>query len=95
MKFEDFIPPPPPGIPADVCYLYEQLTFELIGKQIDRYSSDAILHRIRWHFHVDRGVREFKCNDNWTPDLARWFIARHPQHRKFFELRVLKRRRKS
>jgi hypothetical protein len=88
-------PPPPPGgsdfpfgIPPDVCALFEKLALELINDGWVHYSSDAILHRIRWHFQVERGVRDFKCNDHWTAPLARWFLSCHPQYPEFFELRM-------
>jgi hypothetical protein len=80
----------PSGIPPEVCALYEKLTFDVIGRGFQRYSSDAILHRIRWHYQIDRGRREFKCNDHWTATLSRWFLTRHPEYRGFFELRVLR-----
>jgi hypothetical protein len=54
---------------------------------LDRYSSDAVLHRIRWEYQIERGIREFKCNDHWTAPLARWFLKKHPHMDGFFELR--------
>ncbi len=81
----------PTGIPAEVCDLYEKLAFMIKGRGFDHYSSDAILHRIRWHYHIERGHREFKCNDHWTSTLSRWFLKRHPDWDGFFELRVLRR----
>ena len=85
-------PPEPPdgdlsGIPLEVLALYERLALEIAAKGWKRYSSDAILHRIRWHYHIERGMREFKCNDHWTAVLSRWFLARHPEMEGFFELR--------
>lgn len=82
--------PEPPIIPNEVEELFERFAFELIRRGFKRYSSDAILHRIRWHFHVDKGNREYKCNDHWTPYLARWFMRKFPEHREFFETRVQK-----
>lgn len=79
--------PYPVGIPADVCTLFEKLAIELRGSRWNRYSSDAILHRIRWHYHVERGDRTFKANNNWTAQLARWFMKRHPEMDGFFETR--------
>ena len=89
------VPPPTPpqypsGIPPEVCDLYEKLAFQIMDVGFTRYSSDAILHRIRWHYHIERGQREFKCNDHWTSTLSRWFLSRHPEHEGFFELRVLR-----
>jgi hypothetical protein len=78
----------PAGVPADVCRLFERLALNIRDElRYERYSSDAILHRIRWHYQVERGMREFKCNDHWTAVLARWFLKQHPQNPKFFELR--------
>jgi len=77
----------PEGVPADICDLFEELALEVIDRGFKRYSARAILHRMRWHFQIEKGNRGFKCNDHWTPPLARWFIERHPEHEKFFELR--------
>lgn len=81
---------PPAGIPEDVARLFEALALEVIGAGFERYSSDAILHQIRWKEHIERGNRNFTCNNNWTASLARWFMARHPEHRGFFETRETK-----
>lgn len=84
-------PPPPPlypdGVPPDVCLLFEELALQVRAAGWQRFSSDAILHRIRWTHHVERGNRAFKCNDHWTAPLARWFLYRHPDMQGFFELR--------
>jgi len=84
-------PPFPTGIPRDVVLLFEKLTFDVRAVGFTRYSADAILHQIRWHYQIERGIREFKCNDHWTATLARWFLKRHPHMKGFFELRVCKR----
>lgn len=77
----------PDGIPADVCLYFERLALELHGAGFSRYSADAVLHRIRWHWQVERGDRGFKANNNWTAPLARWFLKRNPKAEGFFELR--------
>lgn len=77
----------PIGIPPDVCALFEQLALEIRERGWHRYSSDAILHRIRWHHHIERGNRAFKANDHWTAKLSRWFMDRHPEMAGFFETR--------
>ncbi len=77
-------------VPHEVRQHFERLALEVAARGFKHYSSDAILHRIRWHFHIERGIREFKCNDHWTAPLARWFIERHPEMEEFFELRVRK-----
>jgi hypothetical protein len=79
---------PPLGCPQEVIDLFENLTLHLVNTGWTRYSARAILHRIRWHFAVERGMRDFKCNNNWTPTLARWVMQKHPGTlENFFELR--------
>lgn len=73
--------------PLDVQLLFDDLAQDLIRRGWRHYSARAILHRIRWHFHVDQGNREWKCNNNWTPLLARNWLNRHPEYPKFFEVR--------
>ena len=77
----------PKGVPADVSAAFERFTFEVIAGGFDHYSADAILHRIRWHFTIERGIRTFKCNNNWTAALARWFMLKHPARDGFFATR--------
>ena len=77
----------PKGIPVRVCDLFEKLAFRVARGGFDRYSADAILHRIRWHFQMEKKETDFRANNNWTPELARWFIARNPHMSNFFELR--------
>ena len=56
-------------VPTDVRFHFERLALEVAARGFTHYSSDAILHRIRWHMQIDRGYREFKCNDHWTAPL--------------------------
>lgn len=78
------------NIPAEVYEKFEELALTIRGMGFKRYSSDAILHRIRWHYAIERGDRSFRLNDHWTPILARWFLDKHPQYEGFFELRALR-----
>lgn len=78
----------PDGVPEEISGLFERLALSVAEKGFGRYSADAILHQVRWHYHVVRGDREFKCNDHWTAPLARWFLQRHPELPGFFETRV-------
>lgn len=78
----------PIGVPIEVCDKFEEIALMLNREHhFKRYSARAILHRIRWHFQIDRGRRGFKCNNNWTAGMARWFMNKHPELNKFFELR--------
>lgn len=75
------------GAPQEVIDLFERLAWQLKNQGFQRYSARAILHRIRWHFRVDRGMREFKCNNNWTPKMARNLVKKYPEFDGFFEFR--------
>ena len=86
-------PPRDPAIPDEVYDLFERFSIEA-SRRTDRYSADAILHRIRWFSMIERGDRAFKGNNNWTPILARWFMGKYPSLTGFFELRVLSHERK-
>ena len=77
----------PNGVPPDVCQHFERLALELVALGFPRYSADALLHQVRWHWQVERGDRGFKVNNNWSAPLARWFLARNPAAKGFFELR--------
>lgn len=79
--------PYPEGVPPQVCALFEKIAIELHDRGFKRFSADAILHRIRWEMQIDRGERGFLVNNNWSAPLARWFIARNPAAKTFFELR--------
>ncbi len=80
----------PVGIPPDVCLYFEKLALDLIRDGHRRYSADGICHRIRWHWQVERGDKGFKINNNDAAPLARWFLARNPSAKGFFELRIAK-----
>jgi hypothetical protein len=80
--------PPPVGVPIDVAMLFERFALEVIRSGMDRYSARAIFHRMRWHHNIERGDRDYKLNNNWTPLLARWFMQKYPHHDGFFETRT-------
>jgi len=77
-----------PGVPRDVTVLFDHFAHQLARAGFTRYSARAILHRIRWHHHVERGNRTFKCNNLWTPAMARAWLAENPQYPGFFETRA-------
>ena len=77
----------PTGVPVDVCDKFEEVALIVHALGFDKYSARAIAHRIRWHEQIERGNREFKINNVWTPAMARWFMARHPDMKNFFETR--------
>ena len=72
-----------------VWHHYERFTLLAISSGRVRYSSDAIVHRIRWHLDIEtRSADEFKINDHFTALYARKFHAEHPEHDGFFSTRV-------
>jgi len=83
----------PEGVPLDVAMSFKRLADEVARAGFIRYSSDAILHRLRWQEHIERGNREFKINNDWSSQLARWYMANNPERKGFFETRKLKEER--
>lgn len=81
---------PSSTIPGDVAELFIKLALQVKQAGHRRYSADAILHRIRWHMQIEKGKREFKCNNNWTSTLARWAMKERPELRGFFATRETK-----
>lgn len=79
--------PMPPLVPLDVCYLFEKLSLQVFEAGWEHYSARCVLHQIRWHHHIEKGDRAFKANNNWTPELSRWFMAKHPEVGAFFKIR--------
>jgi hypothetical protein len=67
----------PDGIPRDVCLYFEKLALDLIRDGHKRYSADGILHRIRWHWQVERGDRGFLCQQQL--DGAARALVHRPQ----------------
>lgn len=74
-------------IPDDVYILFATVTFQVIEAGHAHYSARAVIDRMRWHMIIERGDREFKCPNEWTVVLSRWFHARYPEHDGFFKIR--------
>lgn len=69
--------------------LFKKFTFMLIERGFQHHSSDAVLHRIRWHTNVETYDRTgYKINDNYTAFYARLFEEDFPQHEGFFRKRT-------
>lgn len=73
----------------DVWQLFERFTLDLIRRGFGHYSSDAVLHRVRWETSAGAGSDEdaFKINNNWTAYYARKFDEQHPEYAGFFRMR--------
>lgn len=74
-------------IPEHIVKRFIELSHEARRAGFRRFSADAVLHRIRWYERVERGNREFKCNDHWTAPLARWTMLSAPELDGMFEIR--------
>lgn len=80
----------PTGIPIEVCDKFVELALWLKREHYyRRYSADAILHQVRWHFRIDKGRRGFKVNNNWSSVVSRWAMKETPELENFFETREL------
>lgn len=78
----------PADIPIEVCDKFVELAREAKRSGLRRFSADAILHRIRWHFVIEQRRGNWKCNNNWTATLARWAMQECPDLKGFFETRA-------
>jgi hypothetical protein len=74
-----------------VFELFEMFALQLKEAGFERYSSDALLHRLRWHHDVEiRSVEPFKLNDHFTSRYARLLAERRPEFTGFFETRKVR-----
>lgn len=68
-----------PGLFALFAELAEQVRDSMVRRgRVPRYSADAIGHRIRWHYQVEKGDDEFKFNNDHTSYLARRLMRVKP-----------------
>lgn len=73
----------------DVYRLFMRFARQVKGAGYERYSSDAICHRIRWHVNIDTKSGDgFKMNDHYTAHYARLLMEDYPdEFGGLFELR--------
>lgn len=72
-----------------VWSLFVRFTFDRIQRGFRNYSSDAVLHRVRWETALPlEDGSGFKINNNWSPFYARKFHDFYPQHAGFFRTRA-------
>jgi hypothetical protein len=77
---------------ADVYALFKQFATQLLAAGRERYSADAILQRVRWHYATS-GVEEatgLKLNDQYSSRYARKLMREDGRFVGFFELRRLR-----
>ena len=73
-----------------VFMLFSRFADEIINRGHDHYSSDAILHRIRWHTDVETTSYDFKITNNHTPYYSRFWMEKNPQHEGFFRTKSIR-----
>ena len=72
-----------------VWQMFVRFTWEAKDAGLDRYSADAILHRIRWFVNVENRDDEFKINNNFASRYARMLMEHYTGWDGFFQTRVL------
>ena len=71
----------------EVYQMFERFSFDAIHRGHKRLSAEMIINRIRWETKIVTSDVEYKINNNHKPFYSRLFIAQHPQHRDFFQIR--------
>jgi hypothetical protein len=67
-----------------------QLAQDMQSRGFRHYGMKALFEKVRWHFQVEKGLEDFKLNNNYHSRYARLMMAREPDLEGFFELRELK-----
>ena len=71
-----------------VYELFCQFAAQIIAAGKQRYSADAVIHRIRWHTSIEtRSDDGLKINDHFSAAYARLYVRDYPQHSDLFRLR--------
>jgi len=74
----------------EIYQLFKQFAKEMRDTGRSKYSSKAIMERIRWHYDIRaRGREEFKINNNYTAMYPRIMIVDDNSWLGFFNLRKL------
>ena len=75
----------------EVWDLFCKFTFDRIKLGFERYSADAVMHRVRWETAAGRqadGSAPYKINDHHVTFYGRRFMVVYPEHDGFFQLRA-------
>lgn len=73
-----------------VYHFFKRFTFAVIAKGYQRFSADAIMHRVRWKTQIETFNEKFKVNNDYVALYARMFMCDFPQFDDFFEIRQRK-----
>lgn len=71
----------------DVLVLFRRFTKEMHNTGRSRYSSKAIMERIRWHYDIAVRGSDFKINNNYTAMYPRLLVMEDTNWMSFFSLR--------
>lgn len=76
----------------EIFELFKRFANEVYATGITHYSSDAILHRLRWFCTVENKADPdgVKINNNWSAFYARLLAKEDPKFRTFFQFRKSK-----
>lgn len=74
----------------EVYNLFCQFTRQVIARGFQHYSSDAILHRVRWHTDIETRGDTYKINNNYSSRYARKFANDYPNNADLFRMRELR-----
>jgi hypothetical protein len=69
---------------------YKGVIAQLINRGFKKYSSDGVLHIVRFTKHDEIKKDGFKVNNNYTPYYARLYESEHPELKGFFAMRKTK-----
>lgn len=64
---------------------FQRIALDLIQRGKKAGAID-IMARIRWECEIEGG-KDYKCNNNHAPMLARVFAMKYPQYENFFAFR--------
>jgi hypothetical protein len=72
-----------------VYLLFDKFAHQIIAAGFQRYSADAVIHRIRWHTNIVARNPVLRISNNHASYYARLWMANNPKHTRLFELRAV------
>lgn len=72
-----------------VYLLFDRFTHQILAAGFQRYSADAVMHRIRWHTNIVARNPALRMSNNHAAYYARLWMANNPRHTALFELRAV------
>lgn len=72
-----------------VYLLFDKFAMQIIAAGYQRYSADAVIHRIRWHTNIVARNPTLRMSNNHASYYARLWMRNNPHHTQLFELRAV------